>query len=306
MYTLFDVERSNCDPLWAKIKDAANPRYAEVRDKLQCMWETYKQYGDKNFRQEFALHTHQRFWEMYLASHLLNQGKVLVPKDARAQSGPDILIEEEGRRIWIEAVSPTPGAAENPDKVTPLQVDEEVHNVPAAPLLLRVTSQLYDKSKKFGQYRNNGIVAQGDLCIIGINCGDMEGFEVLGASYIANAFYPTRSKVWGEDSWTWGAPFPLPKGSGELIQASVFASAAFNSIARGIFSSDSVSSLLKVETDFRYFPNPRSSRSLPPNWMPWSEETVVKGCHTDLVMETIKNGEKTSTVSGPFPSFDTP
>ncbi len=305
MYTLFDVECSNCDPLWAKIKDAVNPRYAEVRDKLQCMWETYEQYGDKNFRKEFALHTHQRFWEMYLASNLIEQGKNLVPRKGRDPSRPDILIEEE-RRIWIEAVSPTPGAVEHPDKVNPLLVDDESHSVPVERLLLRATSQLCGKNERFRQYRDDGIVAEGDICIIGINCGDMEGFELLSANYIANAFYPTRSKIWGEDSWTWYAPCQLPKGNGEIVQASLFTSSTFSFITGAIFSSNSISSLLKAETDFRYFPNPRSSRSLPPNWMPWSEETVVKGCHTDLVMETIKNGEKTSTVSGPFPSFYTP
>ena len=198
MYSLFDVECSHCDPMWRQVRDEVTPRHAEVKNKLKALWETYKQYGDKNFRQEFARHTHQRFWEMYLACHLLEQGKTLVPKDDRDQSGPDILIEEAGSRIWIEAVAPTSGATDNPDQVRPMLVDAEVHNVPVGQLLLRVTSQLRDKNAKFLQYLRKGIVAQDDLCIIGISCGDMKGFEDLSASYINNAFYPRNraEKPW--------------------------------------------------------------------------------------------------------------
>ena len=115
MCSLFNVECSNSDPLWQAIKEAVTPQHASLRDKLQALWETYKQYADKNFREEFARRTHQRFWEMYLASRLLNQGKTLMPKDDRALSGPDILIEGAGHRIWIEAVAPTSGATDNPD-----------------------------------------------------------------------------------------------------------------------------------------------------------------------------------------------
>ena len=182
--------------------------------------------------------------------------------------------------------------------------DAEAHSVPVNQLLLRATTQLHDKNKKFLKYRTEGIVAPDDLCIIAINCGDMRGFEALDAGYISNAFYPTRCKNWGEEWWTWAAPYQIPKESGGIIQASVFAGANFDSITGVIFSTDSISALLKSETDFRYFPNPRNYYSLPPKWIPWYEETIVKGSEADLVMETIRNCETIATVSGLFPSFD--
>ena len=169
----------------------------------------------------------------------------------------------------------------------------------------RVTSQLPAKKEKFLQYRKNGIVVQGDLCIIGINCGDRNGFEVLGAnSYVDNAFYPTGCKLWSEETSTWSAPLPLSKHSGEPVLASVLASAAFKLITGSILSPDFISSLLKLGTDFRYIPNRNSSYSLPPKWIHWSEETITTGSEARLVMGTIRSGVTVATDLGPFPSSD--
>ena len=302
---LFDVECSNRDGLWEKLKNADNLRLLAIRDKLESMWETYQPFADLNFRQEFARNVHQRFWEIYLAHHLLDQGKNLISRAKQSIKGPDILIEEEERRIWIEAVAPTPGQCTHPDRVPPLLTDENVHPVPGNELLLRVTGSLLEKRKKYLQYSNDGVVEHDDLCIIAFNGGDMEGFEIFGGErYVHDAFYPTRIKVSGEEEWNWGAPWRITKSSGKVIEASVFASSEFQHIAGAIISSDSISSLL-AKPNLQYFSNPNCSQSLPQKWMPWSNEMVITKDRAGLVMETIKaDGTTFSTVVGPFPRID--
>ena len=301
--SLFNAAGPNCDPLWEKLRNGDNPRYSAVKRELELMWENYQPYADPNFRQEFANHVHQRFWEIYLACHLLDHKRKLMPRAKQSSKGPDILIEEGMRRIWIEAVAPTPGNFKNPDKVTDIRFDGTVNSVPNKELLLRVTGQLFEKAKKYRQYLEDGAVKQGDLCLIAISGGDMSGFQLLeGDGYIENAFYPTRFKVSGQEEWTWRPPHRIQRTSGELIQTSVFTSPEFEHITGAIFSPDSIARLLKKESNFQYFPNPNCSQSLPQKWIPWSKEIVVTEDHSNLLMETIDAvGSTISTVAGPFP-----
>ena len=61
MYSLINIESSDCAPRWHRIKDALDPRLAEIKNKLQALWESCEPYADKNFPREFARGTHQRF-----------------------------------------------------------------------------------------------------------------------------------------------------------------------------------------------------------------------------------------------------
>ena len=94
--SLFNVQCPNYDQFWQKSKNADNPKLLAVKDRLEFLWELYQPYADPNFRQEFARQVHRRFWEIYLACYLMNQGKNSTPRTERPIEGPDILIEEKG------------------------------------------------------------------------------------------------------------------------------------------------------------------------------------------------------------------
>ncbi len=103
---LFDIQVEKPDPVGVKIKEDTDHRIQEMRRRLHGIWSRFEPYADKDFCKEFARRPHQRFWEMFLACHLINNGKQLIPKSKHPGKGPDILIEEQGRGIWIEAVAP--------------------------------------------------------------------------------------------------------------------------------------------------------------------------------------------------------
>jgi hypothetical protein len=102
---------------------------------------------------------------MYLASVLLDLGLPLVPRTKRAGGalGPDVLVTPA---TWLEAIAVTAGTG--PDAVAegPLR---QVHPVPDGEMKLRLLSAFVEKSEKFGQYRQNGIVGSSDPCVIAIN-----------------------------------------------------------------------------------------------------------------------------------------
>ena len=299
---LFDIETEVPDPLWVKLKTDDHPVLPKVREKLEQLWQIYHPYSDSNFRQEFATHIHQRFWEMFLVCHLLHCGKNVVAKPNQSSQGPDILVKEDGRSIWIEAVAPTAGLLAKPDTVPGLLLDDKAHDVPADQLLLRVLTALGQKKRAFFTYLKQDIVESDDLCIIALNGGDMKGFEIFeGEAYLQPAVYPRRTKTWGSQIWHWCEPYMVPKSNGAAVPGSVFVTSEYAGISGMIFSHSGVSTLVNREEIFNYFPNPNCPRPLPQQWIPWSQETVISEDSGELTMTTMKNGLEIARVLGPFP-----
>ena len=108
----------------------------------------------------------QRLWEMFLARHLVEQGFEIRSNDP----GPDFSFETDGKKVWIEATAPEPGA----------------NHVSDEQILLRWTSALSVKKKKFLEYRSKGIVQNNDVCLIAIN-GHLLGGGPWGESQLPDA-----------------------------------------------------------------------------------------------------------------------
>jgi hypothetical protein len=94
------------DPAYLNLRSTASSEYAQQgRAFTEKLWTQYWPYADNHFTTEIRRDFRARFWEMYLTCALLqcanNKGfSISCPK-----TGPDILIEFKGRRIWIEAVT---------------------------------------------------------------------------------------------------------------------------------------------------------------------------------------------------------
>ena len=298
--SLFAIDQPDgADQSWISLKNRAVPVNAPLRQQLEFWWTIYEPYADADFRNEFARHLDQRFWEMLLTCFLLHHGKELVPRSKRPRKGPDILVEEAGRRIWIEAVVLTPGDREKPDTVPESQADGSVHNVPTNQLRLRASNALKTKRAAFCRYQDEGIVQTDDLCVIAINTGALK----FGSKGIENVVYPNTQWA-GRREWL--VRGDIPKNSGARVEMVAFARPRYKHIAGVVFSGSTPAVAAgRQPLDVRYFANPNSSQALQVGWVPWTEETSVEERNGEPVVIYLNaKGTETSCVWGGFPVLE--
>jgi hypothetical protein len=105
---------------YRSLRDPPSENARVCRDYCGYLWGRFYPYADEGFVQDFPVHLHQRFWEMYLSVTLLDAGhSIVAPKP-----GPDFGLILAGQRIWIEAVTATPGDAGKPDSVPRFEPNE--------------------------------------------------------------------------------------------------------------------------------------------------------------------------------------
>ncbi len=164
-----------------------NPDCEDVKRLAAEMWHSCSRWLDPDFPQQFAIHVHERFWEMYLCSRLLEQGFELQPKGS--SRGPDFHILLDGEHLWIEATAPTKGAGID---AVPSSCEQEGDKpIAKDKIILRFTSAISEKMRKRDQYIERGIVSPQDPFIIAVNGGgiDMVSFE-RSLPAIVKAVYP--------------------------------------------------------------------------------------------------------------------
>jgi hypothetical protein len=99
---------------------------------------------------------------MYLTCSLIFAGHVVTcPKP-----GPDVGIMYKGRRIWFEAMSPTPGKPGSPEYVGgPVKGP-----VPEEKIILRYLNSISTKhNEQYANWLKKGIVSEKDAFVIAIN-----------------------------------------------------------------------------------------------------------------------------------------
>lgn len=136
----------------------------QAKEHCEDLWSQFGPYADPHFLDEFPRHFHQRWFEMYLTVSLRNAGfDVRCPKP-----GPDILLNLDGRRVWVEAVCATPGAEGKADSV-PKPRTNVWTPVNLGSCVLRVAQSLKAKSEKYEHYVQNKTVSREDLLVVAIN-----------------------------------------------------------------------------------------------------------------------------------------
>ena len=300
MESLFEVKVQDPHSTWQSLKTADDARIYKIRQRLEELWPYFHPYADSNFRDEFARHPHQRFWEMLLCVHLVESGKNVIAKRDRVQSGPDILVKEAGETIWIEAVTPTAGEPAKPDTVPDFQADGEVYTAPNDSLLLRLLQGMDEKRNRLQSYIDNSIIAPDDLRIIAINAADQKGFGGF-AGVFERVLYPTQTKTWGDTDWTWGIPCQVLKGNGSVVPASVFVKPEYRDITGVIFSPSTISDMVSPMVEFHYFPNPNSGIRLPTKWVQWTREYVMSDSLDHAALIGMEHCQEVTRVLGQFP-----
>jgi hypothetical protein len=133
--------------------------------------------------------TAQRFWELRLAVAFLDLGYAL---DAGGEGRPDLATRlSTGERLWIEAVAPTLGAPNNPDRPAEPIPDGRFRPVPIKQILMRYTQALREKRDQFLAYRQAGVVAEGDRCVIAVSSAALwPHVSGVGLPRILSAVFP--------------------------------------------------------------------------------------------------------------------
>lgn len=172
--TPFDVPGDALNRDYMQLRDvttADDPTLPGHRDYLDGLWRRAERYLDSNFRSAFPRQTDQRFFEMRLVCALLDLAFELEPA---AEGRPDVATRlVTGERLWIEAVAPGLGAAENSDRAPPLRPNRGFRPMPTERLLMRYVQALGSKRDAFGRYARAGVVRPGDRCVIAVSPGGL-------------------------------------------------------------------------------------------------------------------------------------
>jgi hypothetical protein len=158
---------------------------------VERLWERYEPFADKNFRSAAAHDFDRRYWEMEVASVLLQQGFQLVPRRERPAEGPDLLVREPSGRVWIEVTAPGPGRG--PDAV-PLHELGKARYVPEEQITLRFCNALCEKLGLLKKWVDHGIVQAEDAFVIALNgAGVPDAWPDSYPPRIARAVFPFGS-----------------------------------------------------------------------------------------------------------------
>ena len=161
---LFDSDPPDACSSYKNVRTGEKEFLRKAGKHCEDLWSQYEPYADSHFLNEFPRRFHQRWFEMYLTVSLIRSDfDVQCPKP-----GPDILLNLDGRRVWVEAVCATPGEEGKADSVPKPEMNVWAP-VPMDQCVLRAAQSLKAKSDKFGDYLQNDTVSPEDLFVVAIN-----------------------------------------------------------------------------------------------------------------------------------------
>lgn len=286
MSDLFDVDGANLDLGFENLKAAESPIEQQLRAMLQEMWSRYEPYADSDFRHGFARDVDGRFWEMYLGCTLLEAGRILLPVVERQRDGgqPDLCVLEDGRRIWIEAITPDEGAPGPDQIVRPVPINEGGGLV-AAPIRqaqLRTSSAFWTKAQKIGRYIEQGVIAPDDPRIIAISASRFGIYVaeqplplIMMTLFPIGDAYVTIDRETGDVLEEGFHAAPLIQRERNPIPRTAFLDPRFAHISGVIWSRIGIGNLARQVRPITYVHNPLAETPLPPNWGVWDREFVT-------------------------------
>lgn len=252
--------------------------------------------GDADAEQKLCSEAPFKFWqqlsEVLLAYQLIKAGIQLVHES----TGPDFLVEQDGKRIWIEVITPEPNSI--PDEWVN-HVSETVVTFPHESILLRWTAAIKEKAEKLNRYLESRLVKPEDAYVIAVNGRLLRGFggrfpEPHGISQFPFAVEATFSvgpfgiKIDPKTLKSVGSghqdrPF-IAKSNGAQVPADTFLDPKFSTIS-GIWAVDvDESLLLGTPGPMIVVHNPNAITPIPRNLLPAHSEYVAtdRGEHYQL------------------------
>ena len=265
------------------VENPKDPVYKDVKNNPTCkkfiedLWDIYECYNnDKHFLSDAGDHFHQRFWEMYLCVTMLKQGFTIEKGKSK---GPDFSINIGNRKIWIEAIVPTAGQTDSPDRV-PEPIMFQANFTRVEKILLRYTSALSEKNKQYKKHCDNKIIAKDDLYIVAINSSQIPHAS-CGSTlpYHIQAFLPIGSPTVRINPKTLETSFShqyreaIKKDNGNSVSTNAFYDPEYSGISAVIHSIFDVARYCYGSTgwgsDFEVLHNPSATNPLPFELIHW-------------------------------------
>jgi len=282
---IFDVDGNNLDPGFVNIKAQQYRAEQEMYELIEAMWETYEPYADPDFRHGFARDVDGRFWEMYLGCTLLEAGRALLPATERLREGgqPDLCIVEDGRRIWIEAITPDDGELGPDQIVRPVPINEGggLIAVPVRQAQLRTTSAFWTKSRAIARYLDEGVIAADDVRIIAISASRFGPYVGEDPPLIISSLYPIGDAYVAIDRETGEIvdqgfhAAPVIERDGDPIPRTAFLDERFADISGVVWSRIGLGNISRRVRPLTYVHNPLAHRPLSELWGVWDRELAL-------------------------------
>lgn len=273
------IDGQDFDPIYMHYRDSSHNHASMVRDELQRWWKDAKPYLDRNFPKQLCQEPYSRFWELRLATLLLENSKYLVPMSERGtgDAGPDFLIEDDNGKIWVEAVALTLGEEGNPDRVPDI-VPGKTSLVPNPQIELRISSVISDKIKIFNRYIEKGIVEKKDRTLIAVNTGNLPHRNIEDRGTPLCVLYPIGDLQYSFNKFDEGgnasyqSRYQIQKTHGAPVDTDYFSIIENQHITGVLWSTFSVSDYSFPSYDICYFPNPLAINPLGKKWLNWTHE----------------------------------
>lgn len=171
----FQQVANNEDVLYSRIRNY--PESYSVREQIEMLWSIYQDIAPHRFlkkAQEYGSF-HQRWWEMYCGVGLKRICHAV--KTNIKDEGPDFEILYNGnKKCFIEAIAPKLGDTD--DKLPPMIING-VSSLPEKEFLLRITSAISTKLKKYQEYINKEYVSKDDCLIIALSACNLSQYGSL-------------------------------------------------------------------------------------------------------------------------------
>jgi hypothetical protein len=198
---------------------------------------------------------------MYLACTFLENSINLSSADV----GPDILIEHDNGRIWVEAIAPTSGEDTNPDQVPEMELGV-VTDVPDDEIVLRYSAAIKEKyDNKYYNYVASGIILPVDAYVIAINsCKISTAIMETDTPRILKAVFPIGNWQVTVDTKTgividtgYQRRFKIRRARGAEVWTDLFINPEYANLSGVLYSHVSVRKVPeKMGEDFVFVHNP--------------------------------------------------
>lgn len=244
---------------------------------IESLWCQCILYLDTNFWKDFQIQFAQRSWELYLAATLINRGLKL---EKNIDWGPDfkLLDVQKASVVWIEAVVPTKG--DGKDSVPDI-VYGDVQRLPEEEMLLRISSGIDIKFKKYEDWIQNGVIKENEPYVIAINICDLEHadpeisliFKVLfGIGHLTLRMFSGDDKQKKPEPF-WSERKEIKKCNGNAVSMEFFKNKCHNSVSGIIYCNDNILNSPRYPKEmgenFIFVHNPLAKNPLPNNFFPF-------------------------------------
>jgi hypothetical protein len=281
-------EKNGEDEIYCDIKEGINPTCQEANIFVRELWEKAHEYVDPNILKDLPTNFHSRFWEIYLATFLLEAGLNL--QQSSGQNSPDICIQaDDESKIWVEAVTVSQG-----EGTDAFQEAETTMSVPDDPIRVRLRSSFHAKNEQYKRYRKKMWVSPEEPYIIAINAAQVPSANLeIEIPRIIRCLLPCGYKILSVNEETAEITDTRYKYQGKVIKKSAkscddkppeiridcFLDTEYSGISAVIYSCADV---FNPNRPLLLFHNPLAINPLPLGFL-------KKGCEYWVHKEDIKN-----------------